>query len=108
LTVLASVGGRPSLWRTPWGDVAPWTPSVARENTLRIVHWTIDTHDWRGDSAAKMLQATDEQLLDGAIVLAHDGIGPGARRGDARETVAYAALVADRAHRAGISLEALR
>lgn len=55
-----------------------------------------------------MLRATEAGLAPGAIVLAHDGIGPGARRGDPRETVAYASLVAAHARREGLALEALR
>ncbi len=108
LELLASVGVRPRLWRTPWGRTGPWTATVARENRLELVHWTVDTHDWRGDSAAMMLRATEAGLAPGAIVLAHDGIGPGARRGDPRETVAYASLVAAHARREGLALEALR
>ena len=91
---------RPTLWRTPWGDTAPWSARVARENGLRIIGWTVDTHDWRGDAAERDVRATRAGLRDGAIVLAHDGIGPGARRADARETIAYVALVAEHAHRA--------
>ena len=64
----------------------------------------VDTHDWRGDSADEMLRATREQLQVGAIVLAHDGIGPGARRADARETIAYTRLVTEHAIEAGLEL----
>jgi peptidoglycan-N-acetylglucosamine deacetylase len=104
LGLLGSVGVRPSLWRTPWGDTAPWSAELAGENRLRIIGWTVDTHDWRGDTARQMLRATKDDLRDGAIVLAHDGIGPGARRADARETIEYAALVADHAAAAGLEL----
>ncbi len=104
LRLLRSVGVRPTLWRTPWGDTAPWSAQVAEENQLRIVGWTVDTHDWRGDTAEQMLRATKDDLRDGAIVLAHDGIGPGSRRADPRETIEYAALVAEHAVAAGLEL----
>jgi peptidoglycan/xylan/chitin deacetylase (PgdA/CDA1 family) len=104
LALLRSVGVRPTLWRTPWGDTAAWTDRVARENRLRIIAWTVDTHDWRGDAAGEMFRATREDLRDGAIVLAHDGIGPGARRADVRETIAYTQLVVDHANEAGLEL----
>ncbi len=104
LALLASVGARPSLWRTPYGDLAPWSEQVAGENRLRILGWTVDSHDWRGDSAEEMFRLTAPQLRDGAIVLAHDGIGPGARRQDARETVRYVNLVSEHARRAGLEL----
>ena len=90
---LAGLGVAPELWRTPWGDTAPWTASVAAEFGLRLMGWTVDTHDWRGDRAPAMFAATREGLAPGAVVLAHDGIGPGARRKDVRETVAYVELV---------------
>ena len=104
LELLRTVGVRPRLWRTPWGDTAPWSAQVAHERQLRIIGWTVDTHDWRGDTAAQMFRATENRLRDGAIVLAHDGIGPGARRADARETIEYVALVAEHAAATGLAL----
>jgi hypothetical protein len=67
----------------------------------------VDTHDWRGDDAAMMFDATRSQLIPGAVVLAHDGIGPGARRDDARETVALVRLMADHAEQRQLELRAL-
>ena len=48
-----------------------------------------------------MLRATRELLR---IVLAHDGIGRGARRADARETIVYTRLVTEHAIEAGLEL----
>jgi peptidoglycan/xylan/chitin deacetylase (PgdA/CDA1 family) len=104
---LRRIGAEPRLWRTPWGDMAPWTPELAATRDLRLVGWTVDTHDWRGDSAAEMFTATREHLEPGAIVLAHDGIGPGARRPDARSTLKYARLVIEHAKESGLALEPL-
>jgi peptidoglycan/xylan/chitin deacetylase (PgdA/CDA1 family) len=89
---LAAVGVVPRLWRPPWGDVAPWTRQVAAVHGLELVGWDADTHDWRGDSAEAMY-AVLADAPDGAIVLAHDGIGPGARRADCRETIALVELL---------------
>lgn len=108
LASLRRLGADPRLWRTPWGDMAPWTADVARRRRLRLIGWTVDTHDWRGDSPAEMLAATEPALNPGAVVLAHDGLGPGARREDVRSTLAYVALVIDHARRAGLALEALQ
>ena len=105
---LAAAGVHPSLWRTPWGDTTPWTSTVAREHGLRLIGWTVDTHDWRGDSAEQMLKDTRAQLTDGSIVLAHDGVGPGARRDGTAETIRYVELVAAHARACGLSLEPLR
>jgi hypothetical protein len=48
------------------------------------------------------------ELESGGIVLAHDGLGPGALRGDTGATVRLARLIGDRARRRGWRLEALR
>jgi peptidoglycan/xylan/chitin deacetylase (PgdA/CDA1 family) len=107
LRLLVSVGVRPSLWRTPWGDTTGFSNQVADANDLRIVGWTLDTHDWRGDSAEAMLADTQAGIRPGAIVLAHDGIGPGAERSDIAETLRYVERAAALAKRQGLSMEAL-
>lgn len=104
---LAALDVVPRLWRTPWGDTAPWTAEIAAAHGLALVGWTVDTHDWRGDDAATMFAATRPGLQAGAVVLAHDGIGPGARREDARETVAYVSLAAAHSRRHELALTAL-
>ena len=104
---LAGLGVTPTFWRTPWGDTAPWSARIARARDLRLIGWTADTHDWRGDSGADMFEATRESLTDGAIVLAHDGIGPGARRASVETTLDFVALVGPHARRRGLRLEAL-
>jgi len=84
LETLAEHGVTPRRWRVPWGDLAAFTPTLAATRGLRLTGWTTDTRDWRGDAAPDMLARLD--LTPGAIVLAHDGIGPGAQRNDAAQT----------------------
>jgi peptidoglycan-N-acetylglucosamine deacetylase len=92
--------GRPRYWRTPWGVRTVATERVAARHGLRLVDWTIDTHDWRGDESTAMLEVTGALLGDGAIVLMHDALGPGALRTGVEETVgliaSLAALARDR------------
>lgn len=107
LRTLRELGCDPRLWRTPWGDTAEWSGQVATEHGLAIVGWTVDTHDWRGDSAPAMYAATRPGLRAGAIVLAHDGLGPGARRSDSEQTLAFVELMIEHAQRSGLRLEAL-
>ncbi len=87
LEALAGLGVRPRLWRTPWGDTAPWSAAVAEARGLSLTGWSADTHDWRGDDADAMLAAIAPRLTPTGTVLMHDGIGPGATRGDCLETV---------------------
>ena len=87
LQALRELGAEPRLWRVPWGDLASWTEGLAAERGLRAAGWTVDTHDWRGDDAPTMLAACEAELDDGAIVLAHDGIGAGALRDGCEQTV---------------------
>lgn len=87
LEELASLGVHPARWRTPWGDTAPWSSEVAAERGLTLTGWTADTHDWRGDPAERMMAAIASDLRAGAVVLMHDGLGPGARRRDCLQTL---------------------
>lgn len=87
-------------WRIPWGHVAPYTEAVAEARGLAIVGWDADTHDWRGDSAEEMLARL--RLEHGGIVLAHDGIGAGARRVTAAETARLIRPLADQARAQGL------
>ena len=104
---LDSLGVRPRLWRTPWGVLAPWTPEVAAEHGLQLVPWSADTHDWRGDRAAGMLARIRSDVVAGAIVLAHDGLGPGALRVDCAETVELIPRIAELAAARELRLTAL-
>jgi peptidoglycan-N-acetylglucosamine deacetylase len=104
LDALASAGlPAPRHWRTPWGVEADWTGPLAAAHGLRLVGWDADTHDWRGDDAGSMLAAVAPQLdRTGAIVLAHDGLGPGARRSGCAETVALVAPLVAAARAQGL------
>jgi peptidoglycan-N-acetylglucosamine deacetylase len=107
LARLRTLGADPVHWRTPYGALTPWIPALAAERRLRVVGWDVDTRDWRGGRGSKMFAATRDQLAPGAIVLAHDGIGPGAKRSDAAETLAYVQLVIDHARARDLELTGL-
>ncbi|MGH2909025.1 MAG: hypothetical protein ACRDK8_07005, partial [Solirubrobacteraceae bacterium] len=91
----------------PWGVRGEATAAVAAQFGLALVGWDIDTHDWRGDAAGQMFARTRAELAADAVVLAHDGIGPGALRTDCAQTAAYVALVAAHAARAELALTSL-
>jgi peptidoglycan/xylan/chitin deacetylase (PgdA/CDA1 family) len=108
LEALATVGAPPpTVWRTPWGAEAEWTRPLAAARGLRVVHWDADTNDWRGHDAATMLSLVAPDLADGAVVLAHDAIGPGALRTDCAETVAVIEPLVGLARERGLVPEVL-
>ncbi len=103
LDALTQVGVRPTRWRTPWGIVTSASERVAARHDLELVHWTIDTHDWRGDPALAMLARARRQLAPGAIVLMHDGLGPGALRSGCENTLQLLAPLIVAAREGGLA-----
>ncbi len=86
LAALERHGIEPTRWRLPWGHLAGYSQALAAEHGLQLAGWTVDSHDWRGDSAEAMLDAAIPGLQPEAIVLMHDGVGSGARRPDCAQT----------------------
>lgn len=101
MDILDGLGVRPRAWRAPWGIETDTTRELAARRELRLWGWNVDTHDWRGDPAARMIGALDAQggLRAGDVVLMHDGVGPGARREGCAETVALTELLLTAAER---------
>jgi peptidoglycan-N-acetylglucosamine deacetylase len=84
---LQTLGRSVRYWRTPWGLITPATAEVANEHRLRLVGWTADTEDWRGGTQEEMLARIRGGISPGAIVLMHDGVGPGSKREGCQGTV---------------------
>ncbi len=104
LRQLASIGVEPRAWRAPWGVETATTRRLAAERGLRLWGWNLDSHDWRGDSAAAMMGALGVQggLRDGDVVLMHDGLGPGARRSSCGATLELTRQLLTEAERLGL------
>ncbi|MFL5887275.1 MAG: polysaccharide deacetylase family protein [Thermoleophilaceae bacterium] len=83
-----------SRWRPPYGSRADWQDEVAARLGLRLTRWTIDTLDWDGRPAEEMATAIRPSLRLGSILLMHDGVGPGALRQGADETLRLVELLA--------------
>jgi peptidoglycan/xylan/chitin deacetylase (PgdA/CDA1 family) len=98
---------QPARWRPPWGIRTQATGLVSSRHALELVHWTIDTHDWRGDTSAEMLEASGVGLRDAAVVLMHDALAPGAQRAGCRETVGLIAPLATAAKECGLRISPL-
>jgi peptidoglycan/xylan/chitin deacetylase (PgdA/CDA1 family) len=94
LAVLAAVGVRPRRWRTPGAVHAPWTAEIAATHDLELCGWDIDSNDWRGHRAERMLADAGPELHHGAVVLLHDGLRPCSLRDGCEETVRFARLIA--------------
>ena len=102
---LGNLGVHPRRWRAPYGVMTDHTRKLADQLDLELVHWDVDTHDWRGDSAASMFATCSPAIGEGSVVLMHDGLGPGVRRADCAQTVELTErLLAETGH-AGVSLE---
>jgi len=84
---LPALGQPVRYWRTPWGLVTPATEEVARKHHLGLVAWTADTQDWRRGAPEEMLARVRGDISPGAILLMHDGAGPGAMRDSCAGTV---------------------
>jgi len=109
LGLLEEIGVSPSAWRAPWGDVTAATRRVAAEQRLKLWDWNVDSHDWRGDSCEEMLLALEAEggLCSGAVVLMHDGIGPGALRSGCAQTVRLTAALLELAAAGGLRTVAI-
>lgn len=100
----------PALWRPPYGSVHPsHSCRVAAERGRQLIRWTYDTADYRGLSAASMLQSAREApLQEDSIVLLHDSRRYSSTpEGGARGTVELIAPLAELVHAMGWDLTSL-
>ncbi|MFD0901375.1 polysaccharide deacetylase family protein [Actinomadura sediminis] len=65
---------RPTLFRPPFGDADPTVEAQARALGMRVVRWTVDTHDWRGRAPDEIAATVLTRAEPGAVVLMHDGV----------------------------------
>lgn len=73
-------GITPTLFRPPGGSFDPFVLRTAREAGMRLVHWSVDPHDYRGGATpAQLARSVLADVRRGSIVLLHDGGGDGAR-----------------------------
>jgi hypothetical protein len=82
--------------------VTPATEDVAHKHRLMLVGWTTDTEDWRGGRPDEMLARVEGGLRTNAIVLMHDGVGPGATRDGCAVTVDVINLLVSMARTRGL------
>ena len=67
-------GGRPTLFRPPYGAHNSTVDGSARSLGLKTILWSIDSYDSRGYSSAQVAHTVLKLAQPGAIVLMHDVI----------------------------------
>lgn len=66
-------GKNPLLVRPPFGVINQKVRHVARKKGYRVIHWNIDTKDWDGRDAEKILSLIERKAYPGGIILLHAG-----------------------------------
>ena len=88
------LGQRPTRLRFPHGHAGRIGPAVLRQHGLTAYHWTFSSEDSRASAGAVVAARVRLRLAPGAIVLLHDGRGPGSTQGPGHREATIAALPA--------------
>jgi peptidoglycan/xylan/chitin deacetylase (PgdA/CDA1 family) len=67
-------GGRPTIFRPPYGARNSTVDAAARSLGLKTILWSIDSYDSRGYSSTEVAHTVLKLAQPGAIVLMHDVI----------------------------------
>lgn len=65
-------GKRPDLFRAPYGDYNSELVTICKENGYFTVQWDVDSLDWKGLSADKILDRVIKDTKSGSIILFHN------------------------------------
>lgn len=63
------------LMRPPYGALSRTAAAAIRGSGLRIILWSVDTHDWRRPGSSAIYSSIMRGARSGAIILCHDGGG---------------------------------
>jgi peptidoglycan/xylan/chitin deacetylase (PgdA/CDA1 family) len=77
-----SGGGRPSLFRPPYGRLDPSTPVHARAAGLTTMMFTVNSWDFAGGPVASTAERVMQRTKPGDIILLHDNDRTSAFAGD--------------------------
>ncbi len=81
-SVKAVTGVETAFYRPPGGQLTPTVIAVANERGQRVLHWSVDTIDYRKPPATVLVDRVMRNVGPGGVVLMHDG------GGDRSQTVA--------------------
>lgn len=73
--ILAAVGVRPRLFRSPHGVITTDLSAICNELGYVIIGWSVSGHDWDTSSATGIARSVLNAVHPGAIILLHDGEG---------------------------------
>lgn len=80
MDAIEAVTGQPvTLLRPPYGSIDSDVRAACRDLGISIVTWSIDTEDWKTNSADATYAAIMNHVQNGSIVLCHDVKGSTAR-----------------------------
>ncbi|MFC1410993.1 polysaccharide deacetylase family protein [Streptacidiphilus sp. N1-12] len=92
-------GTQVSWFRAPGGDFSPPNRTIAAQNGLRPLAWSVDTTDWERPGVGAIVSHVHHELSKGAIILMHDG------GGDRSQTVAALNVLLPQLIHAGYSFD---
>jgi peptidoglycan-N-acetylglucosamine deacetylase len=87
--IMAAGAGRPRLLRPPYGEGSPLVSRIAAELGLRVVLWTDDSGDWRGDPPGRITANVLSRIRPDAVVLFHDGLTTAGATADALPAILH-------------------
>ena len=67
-----ALGGAGYWVRPPWGFASAET---LRETDVPLIHWSLDTEDWKTRDADKVARRIIDHAQDGDVILLHDSYG---------------------------------
>lgn len=65
-------GCKVRLFRPPFGDYDNKLISICEKLDIQAIQWDVDTLDWKGLSAAEILQRVEKYVRKGSIILCHN------------------------------------
>lgn len=69
--ILAATGRKTDLFRPPYGLAHEREMDLLRSLGYRVIDWSVDTTDWKGNSKAGILNLVQKEVSPGAIILQH-------------------------------------
>ncbi|MCL2567915.1 MAG: polysaccharide deacetylase family protein [Oscillospiraceae bacterium] len=67
-------GHRPTVFRAPYGEYDDTVVALVAGLGMRTVQWSVDSGDWRGQTADAIARQVRNRAFPGAIVLLHSNL----------------------------------